>query len=103
MRDSVNGTPLTLQIVLAQSPAPLRHHELDDVPPGVGVVAPPGCDSRISVYDPPVWDMDRVHDLINPFTTAFLLATLKSDTDAAAALAPEQVLSPGIQYQTTGF
>jgi hypothetical protein len=31
--------------------------------------------------------MDRAHDLINHFTTAFLLATLKGDTDAAAALA----------------
>jgi hypothetical protein len=31
--------------------------------------------------------MDRAYNLINHFTTAFLLATLKDDTDAAAALA----------------
>jgi predicted dienelactone hydrolase len=51
----------------------------------------------------PVWDMDRAHDLINHFTTAFLLATLKGDKDAAAALAPDQVQFPGITYKTTGF
>jgi predicted dienelactone hydrolase len=51
----------------------------------------------------PVWDMDRAHDLINHFTTAFLLATLKGDTDAAAGLAPDQVQFPGITYETTGF
>ena len=28
------------------------------------------------VCSDPVWDMDRAHDLINHFTTAFLLATL---------------------------
>jgi predicted dienelactone hydrolase len=51
----------------------------------------------------PVWDMDRAHDLINHFTTAFLLATLKGDTDAAAALALDQVQFPGIEYQAQGF
>jgi predicted dienelactone hydrolase len=51
----------------------------------------------------PVWDMDRAHDLINHFTTAFLLATLKGDTDAPAALAPDAVSFPGIMYETTGF
>lgn len=51
----------------------------------------------------PVWDMDRAHDLVNHFTTAFLLATLKGDTDATAALAPKAVSFPGIKYQTTGF
>jgi predicted dienelactone hydrolase len=50
-----------------------------------------------------VWDMDRAHDLVNHFSTAFLLATLKGDTDAAAALAPEAVQFPGITYETTGF
>jgi predicted dienelactone hydrolase len=50
-----------------------------------------------------VWDMDRVHDLANHFTTAFLLATLKGDTDAAAALAPDAVSFPGITYEATGF
>jgi predicted dienelactone hydrolase len=51
----------------------------------------------------PVWDMDRAHDLINHFATAFLLATLKGDKDAAAALAPDQVQFPGITYQAQGF
>jgi predicted dienelactone hydrolase len=51
----------------------------------------------------PVWDMDRAHDLINHFTTAFLLAELKGDKDAAAALAPDVVSFPGIAYETTGF
>lgn len=50
-----------------------------------------------------VWDMDRAHDLINHFATAFLLAELKGDAAAAAALAPENVAFPGIQYETTGF
>ena len=51
----------------------------------------------------PVWDMDRAHDLVNHFTTAFLLATLKGDKDAAAALTPDAVAFPGITYETTGF
>jgi predicted dienelactone hydrolase len=50
-----------------------------------------------------VWDMDRAHDLANHFTTAFLLATLKGDTDAAAALAADQVQFPGITYRAQGF
>jgi predicted dienelactone hydrolase len=50
-----------------------------------------------------VWDMDRAHDLTNHFTTAFLLATLKGDKDATAALAPDQVSFAGITYETTGF
>jgi predicted dienelactone hydrolase len=51
----------------------------------------------------PEWDMDHTHDLINHFVTAFLLATLKGDTDAAAALAPDQVQFPGITYEAQGF
>jgi predicted dienelactone hydrolase len=51
----------------------------------------------------PVWDMDRGHDLTNHFTTAFLLAELKGDAEAAATLAPEKVSFPGIQYQSTGY
>jgi predicted dienelactone hydrolase len=50
-----------------------------------------------------VWDSDRAHDLINHFVTAFLLATLKDNPDAATALAADQAVFPGIQYQTTGF
>jgi predicted dienelactone hydrolase len=51
----------------------------------------------------PVWDMDRAHDLVNHFVTAFLLATLTGDTGAAAALAADAVSFPGITYETTGF
>jgi hypothetical protein len=50
-----------------------------------------------------VWDMDRAHDLINHFTTAFLLSVLYGDADATAALAPDAVSFPGITYETTGF
>ena len=49
----------------------------------------------------PVWDMDRAHDLIDHFITAFLLTVLKGDPAAAEALAPENVAFPGIQYATT--
>ncbi len=49
----------------------------------------------------PVWDMDRAHDLINHLVTAFLLAELKGDADAAAVLAPEAVQFPGVSYETT--
>jgi predicted dienelactone hydrolase len=49
----------------------------------------------------PVWDMNRAHDLINHFSTAFLLDTLKGDADAHAALLAENVSFPGITYETT--
>lgn len=48
-----------------------------------------------------VWDMDRVHDLTNHFSTAFLLDALKGDTEAHAALLPENVTFPGLSYETT--
>lgn len=51
----------------------------------------------------PVWDKDRSIDLVNHFSTAFLLAELKGDDEAAKALAPENVAFPGIQYETTAF
>jgi predicted dienelactone hydrolase len=50
-----------------------------------------------------VWDLSRTHDLANHFTTAFLLATLKGDQDAAAALAADAVSFPGITYEAQGF
>jgi predicted dienelactone hydrolase len=53
------------------------------------------------VCSDPVWDMDRAHDLVDHFVTAFLLAELKGDAQAAAALAPENVAFPGIAYKTT--
>lgn len=51
----------------------------------------------------PVWDKARSIDLVNHFSTAFLLAELKGDAAAAAALAPENVAFPGIQYETTAY
>jgi hypothetical protein len=45
--------------------------------------------------------MDRAHDLTNHFVTAFLLAQLYEDADAAAALAPDAVTFPGVRYETT--
>ena len=50
-----------------------------------------------------VWDMDRAHDLINHFVTAFLLTELKGDLEATKVLAPENVIFPGISYETTTF
>ncbi|MFN8465637.1 MAG: serine hydrolase [Caldilineaceae bacterium] len=51
----------------------------------------------------PVWDMDRGHDLINHFVTAFLLSELKGDTAAASVLAPENVSFSGVQYEAAGY
>lgn len=49
----------------------------------------------------PVWDRDRALDLVNHFSTAFLLDVLKSDPAAHAALSPDAVNFPGIEYTTT--
>jgi hypothetical protein len=43
----------------------------------------------------------RPHDLVNHFTTAFLLDVLKGDKDAHKALLPEAVKFEEIQYTTT--
>ncbi len=51
----------------------------------------------------PVWAMGQAHDLINHFTTAFLLDVLKGDTAAHATLAPDAVNFSGITYQAEGF
>lgn len=51
----------------------------------------------------PVWDKDRGLDLIHHVSTAFLLAELKGDKEAANALAPANVTFPGIQYETTAY
>jgi predicted dienelactone hydrolase len=68
-------------------------------------VAPPIVTEIQACYDM-VWDTDRIHDLINHFTTAFLLATLKGDADAASFLAldaPQAVRAAGIHYEMQGF
>ncbi len=49
----------------------------------------------------PVWDKRRVLDLIDHFSTAFLLDTLKGDKAAHAALLPDAVNFPGVEYATT--
>jgi predicted dienelactone hydrolase len=49
----------------------------------------------------PVWDKTRGLDLIDHFSTAFLLDTLKGDEAAHAALLPDAVNFPGIEYTTT--
>jgi predicted dienelactone hydrolase len=51
----------------------------------------------------PLWDRNRAHELINHFTTAFLLAELKHDGAAAAALAPGAVTFPGVTYDASGY
>lgn len=51
----------------------------------------------------PVWDMERAHDLVNHFATAFLLAELKGDADATATLAPDAVTFIGITYDAQGY
>ncbi len=47
----------------------------------------------------PVWDKSRALDLIQHFSTAFLLSTFTDDQDAAAALDPAFHWLPGVQYQ----
>lgn len=50
-----------------------------------------------------VWDRNQAHDLVNHFTTAFLLAELKQDATATAVLAPGAVDFPNISYQAEGY
>ena len=50
-----------------------------------------------------VWGRARSLDLTDHFVTAFMLAELKGDAEAAAALAPEAVSFPGIEYQAQGY
>jgi predicted dienelactone hydrolase len=57
----------------------------------------------IAICAEPVWDKLRAHDLFHHLATAFLLATLKDDEEAAAALAPDAVAFPGITYEAQGF
>jgi predicted dienelactone hydrolase len=51
--------------------------------------------------EPPVWIANSAHDLINHFTTAFLLDMLKDNQEAHRALLPNAVSFPGITYTTT--
>lgn len=49
------------------------------------------------------WNRLEAHDLISHFTTAFLLAELKQDGAAAAALAPEAATFPQVDYVAEGY
>ena len=51
----------------------------------------------------PGWDRYQAHNLIKHFTTTFLLAELKQDPQAAAALAPVNVNFPGLTYEAQGY
>ena len=50
-----------------------------------------------------VWDRSTAHALVKHFTTAFLLAELGQDPQAAAALAPQLVDFPEVGYQAQGY
>ncbi|MCA9925623.1 MAG: hypothetical protein KC421_24800 [Anaerolineales bacterium] len=49
------------------------------------------------------WDRNEARDLVNHFTTAFLLAELKHDSDAAAVLASDMAEFPGVIYAAQGY
>lgn len=53
--------------------------------------------------DDSVWDRDQAHDLVKHFTTAFLLAELKHDSDAAVVLTPNAVEFPNVTYKAQGY
>ncbi|MAU01233.1 MAG: hypothetical protein CL608_29160 [Anaerolineaceae bacterium] len=53
--------------------------------------------------DDSVWNRNQAHDLIGHFTTAFLLAELKQDANAAAALVPDAVGFSDITYVAQGY
>ncbi len=50
-----------------------------------------------------VWDRSYAHELVKHFTTAFLLAELGHDPQAAAALAPQLVDFSDVGYQAQGY
>jgi predicted dienelactone hydrolase len=51
----------------------------------------------------PGWDRQYAHDLVSHYTTAFLLAELKQDAAAAAALAPGAAEFPSVDYAAKGY
>ena len=48
-------------------------------------------------------DRNQAHDLVKHFTTAFLLAILKQDPAAGAALRSDRVDFPGVEFISEGF
>ena len=55
----------------------------------------------VVVLRPGTLALDRADDLVNHFTTAFLLDVLKGDKEAHMALLPEAVKFEEVQYTTT--
>ena len=51
----------------------------------------------------PAWDKAQAHDIVRHFTTAFLMAERKDDSDAARALAEGPPSSPQVRYAATGY
>lgn len=51
----------------------------------------------------PAWERGDAHPLVAHFATAFLLAELLGDDDAAAALAPDAVDLPAVLYEAQGY
>jgi hypothetical protein len=49
------------------------------------------------------WDREYAHNLVNHFTTAFLLAELNQDVHAAAELAPSAADFSGVTYEAQGY
>lgn len=49
------------------------------------------------------WDRNQAHDLVKHFTTAFLLAILKEEPAAGAALRSDRVEFPGVEFSSQGF
>lgn len=53
--------------------------------------------------DDSVWNRHDAQALVRHFTTAFLLAELQQDPEAAAALAPERISDRGLSYTAAGY
>jgi hypothetical protein len=49
------------------------------------------------------WDRKYAHILVNHFVTAFLLAELKQDVNAATVLVPSAVDFSGVIYEAQGY
>jgi predicted dienelactone hydrolase len=51
----------------------------------------------------PGWDRNEVHDVVNHYVAAFLLAELRADRGAAEALEPANQNVPRTTYRSVGF
>ena len=49
------------------------------------------------------WDRSYAHEITKHFTTAFLLAELKGDSEALRILAPDFVAFDGLRYESYGY